>query len=94
MLYTDLPHRLAYAPYEGIASDRKTDVRWQKRTHSRICFIIFNSRTDIIYTKNNYFCSFWAFCPACHLNSIIPHDRRPAGKERLKPKHITQNNRK
>jgi len=46
-----MPDSIAYAPYEGIASDRKTDVRWQKRTHSRICFIIFNSQTDIIYTK-------------------------------------------
>ena len=52
-----MPDSIAYAPYEGIASDRKTDVRWQKRTHSRICFIIFNSRTDIINTKNHYFCS-------------------------------------
>ena len=94
MLYTDLPHRLAYAPYEGIASDRKTDVRWQKRTHSRICFIIFNSRTDIIYTKKILFLFILGILSGLPYPRRQPHDRRIKGKERLKPKHITQNNRK
>lgn len=94
MLYTNMPDSIAYAPYEGIASDRKTDVRWQKRTHSRICFIIFNSRTDIIYTKKSLFLFILSILSGLPYPQRQPHDRRMKGKERLKPKHITQNNRK